>query len=300
MGKKGKRAAKASGGQPKEGTGAARRKKAAAIRKIEEGIDRLIERMEVELKDKDLFEPAIPKEECPICFLPSAYFEYKDTYMSCCGKIICSGCAYSESQLLKKNSSGKTIFRCAFCRKEFGTEQDDDDEFDQAKKRADLDDAEAMCHLATLYRRGIGVKQDELVSITHLLSASDKGNTDAMIGLAEACYKGTVIPPNEEKGARLASIVAKMGNPMAHEQLGSRAFLADAIDQANRHCFFAAKYGSKKNLLALDFLVKTGHLSQEDYDLAERLCMEANERVTSEKIELAKAYEEKWHQEARR
>ena len=145
-------------------------------------------------------------------------------------------------------------------------------------------------------------------SLKNLISASKKGNTKALVGVAEACYEGRGIPQNEEKGFRLSLIAAKMGNPIGHEQLGYQSVekvkelpqikwgtaegldvLANSINRADCHYFFAAKYGSTFSLAQLNLSVEKGRLSREAYELAERLCMEANERVKSEERELAQA-----------
>ena len=58
-------------------------------------------RIAAELHDEKLFKDP-PLEDCPICFLrmPSLYSGYR--YMSCCGKMICSGCVYAPLSMITK------------------------------------------------------------------------------------------------------------------------------------------------------------------------------------------------------
>lgn len=94
MGKKSKRSAKAGAvSNAKQSTGKARREKIAALRDIEARIDALIERLETELQDKDVFTPFPEREECPVCFVPMPLMEANGSIdMNCCGKSICDGC----------------------------------------------------------------------------------------------------------------------------------------------------------------------------------------------------------------
>ena len=49
----------------------------------------------VEISDEELFKQPSQKEDCPICFLLLPTLRTGWRYYSCCGKVICSGCAHA-------------------------------------------------------------------------------------------------------------------------------------------------------------------------------------------------------------
>ena len=69
------------------------------------------------ISDDELFREPPPKEDCPICMLPMphalAVCGVEKSYMSCCGKILCSGCVLAAQGEINK---GKMKDCCPFCR----------------------------------------------------------------------------------------------------------------------------------------------------------------------------------------
>ena len=116
MGKKGKRSAKAGGEAAKQGPGKARRERAAALREIDARLEALVEKLEDEMKDVELLGPLVPREECPICFVPMSRTPNETVYMICCGKYVCLGCAMAS---IEKDCARK----CAFCRSDTGFDE---------------------------------------------------------------------------------------------------------------------------------------------------------------------------------
>ena len=112
MGKKGKRSTKTGDGKAKQGPGKARRERAAAMKEIQADVVALIERLESETKDTELFGPLTEREECPVCFLPMPSSDTEIIYMDCCGQSICGGCVHASTLISKK------VGVCAFCRSE--------------------------------------------------------------------------------------------------------------------------------------------------------------------------------------
>lgn len=106
MGKKGKRAGK-GGGTAKHGAGKAHRERAVAMREIEAAIIALVEKLEEELHDVDVFSPLSEKEDCPVCFLPMSCPDNAG-YVPCCGKTICKGCIIHQKE---RSSPGNAAFR---------------------------------------------------------------------------------------------------------------------------------------------------------------------------------------------
>ena len=171
MGKKGKRAGKSSEGKAKQGTGKARRERAALQRDVEARIAALVTRLEEELKDADMFGPYAEREDCPICFVPMPQADADLTCCPCCGKIICAGCNYAN---VKKRLRG-----CSFCRTETGKNLLDDKEM--LLSRAEAKDINAMVALASVYGRGSQlIPKDELSSNRLLVEAAEQGHLFAL------------------------------------------------------------------------------------------------------------------------
>jgi len=72
------------------------------------------QRRAAELHDKELFKQPPPAEDCPICFLRIPTLETGSTHMSCCGKVICSGCSYAPVYDNQGNEVDNN--KCPFCR----------------------------------------------------------------------------------------------------------------------------------------------------------------------------------------
>jgi hypothetical protein len=72
-------------------------------------------KLAVELRDEILFKQ--PEEsdmgDCPICCLPHSAVEGNSMLQTCCGKLICMGCAHANR---KHELQGKHERKCPFCR----------------------------------------------------------------------------------------------------------------------------------------------------------------------------------------
>jgi len=113
-------------------------------------------RRAAELHEEALFKEVEP-EDCPVCIVRLPLLETGSTYMSCCGKVICSGCAYAPVYDDKGNRIRERT--CPFCR----TPAPDSDEetVNRLKKRADGGDAESICMMGCYYGNGhYGFPQD--------------------------------------------------------------------------------------------------------------------------------------------
>ena len=65
-------------------------------------------------QDETLFKQPPPKDDCPICFLRFPSLETGSIYLSCCGRVICSGCAHAP--LHDEEGNVVTEEPCPFCR----------------------------------------------------------------------------------------------------------------------------------------------------------------------------------------
>ena len=95
------------------------------------------------LFDKALFKQPPRKEDCPICFLRLPSLSTGNSYMSCCGKTICTGCLYAGAMVGDDQL-------CPFCRVPAPTSEE---VVKRVKTRMDVGDAEAIYDLAIIMQK---------------------------------------------------------------------------------------------------------------------------------------------------
>ena len=95
-----------------------------------------------ELHDEALFRREPPPEfgDCSICFLRLPIMGSGRSYMSCCGKMICSGCCHADVY----DNLGNIIVKeqCPFCRTPLPTSVEE--AFERLKKRMEVGDEHAF------------------------------------------------------------------------------------------------------------------------------------------------------------
>ena len=107
--------------------------------------------------DEELFRQAPPPEDCPICFLQLPLLMKGRRYQSCCGKEICSGCAFAPVYDNQGNKVDNQ--KCAFCRTPRPTSKEE--MVERNKKRVKVNDPKAIFTLGCWYRDGAnGFPQD--------------------------------------------------------------------------------------------------------------------------------------------
>jgi len=92
--------------------------------------------------------------------------------------------------------------------------------FNEATKRAELNDPSAMTLLGELYAQGLGVGRDDAKAAQWYKVAAAKGDRDALFALAMFAYEGRGGARNLEEAARLLDAAAKLGHPGAAYDLG--------------------------------------------------------------------------------
>lgn len=263
MGKKGRRAGKtggdATGGgkaatKPKQGPGKARRERAAAQREIQARADALIAKLDVELRDVELFGPPEEREECPICFVLMPLARSQRAIVPCCGKTICSACFMAA---ISAGEMGQYI--CAFCRAPvvgIGDEAADQPLRNRVKlrHRVESGDGEAMYILAQNYESGnFGVQKDHVAAMKLWLQAAELGHIPALCAIASKYPKNDFeVRTTKEQALKLAKAAAKKGGVKGHAILGILEWKVqkDTV-QALKHLVHAAIGGDKPSFKLL-------------------------------------------------
>ena len=149
-----------------------------------------------DISDDEIFKQPPPNEDCPICLLRLPLLEYGSVYKSCCGKIICSGCHHAPVY----DNLGNEICekKCPFCRTRLPTSIGE--RIERYKKRAELDDVEAIFHLGCYYDEGIyGFPQDDSKAFELYHRAGDLGCAKAYCNVGYAYGSGEGVEIDKKK-----------------------------------------------------------------------------------------------------
>ncbi len=130
------------------------------------------------------------------------------------------------------------------------------------RKAADLGDAEAIYHLAAMYKNGEGVVTDKAEAARLFRKSADLGNAEAMTILATLYTTGEGIAPDKVEAARLFRKAADLGNPAAMRNLGvayrEGRGVAKELTEAARWFRKSADLGDTNGLFYLGYAYETG------------------------------------------
>ena len=217
------------------------------------------ERRVAELHDEALFkEPPPEYGECPICFLLLPSMGSGRTYMTCCGKIICSGCRHANVY----DNQGIAIVekKCPFCRTTMPTSNKE--VIQRLKKRMEIGDSYAFFLMGCVYSRGqYGLPQDSAKATELWHKAGKFGYTH--IGAAYCNGEGVEI---DEKMARYYYELAAMeGCVVARDNLGVDEYNAGNYDKALKHYMIAVRGGDTDSVKAVQQMYMGGHVAKDQY-----------------------------------
>ena len=190
--------------------------------------------------------------DCPICCLPLSFDTTRSTtiLMSCCGKIICDGCHYTNRRLQPK---------CPFCRKDLPSTDEEWNE--RLLKRIEVNDPIALSQMGT-------ERYDEEAYISafgYWTRAAALGNVDAHYRLGSLYRDGEGVEKDEKRAVWHFEEAAIAGHPIARHNLGWLEVVNDRMDRAAKHWIIAAKLGFDVSLRNVKSAYKNGHVSKEDF-----------------------------------
>lgn len=216
-------------------------------------MERQLGNMERQLQqrdDEELFKQPPKADDCPICLqmLPNL-FSNATRFMACCSKTVCSGCAYACER------KGYDVV-CPHCKAELP--ENLADSIQQLTKRAEANNAQAMCVLGLMYQDGVdGVEKDRRKAMTLLLRASELGSTLAHLKLA--------ITAKDDEYEHYLELAAKNGCPLSRYFLGNEEANRGKIDRAIMHWKLACEGGHPGALKSILRCVQRGTASRDDY-----------------------------------
>ena len=218
-----------------------------------------------ELYDEELFKQPPPEYgDCPICMIrvPSLYTGWR--YQTCCGKVICSGCAYAP---VYDNEGNVVADTCPFCRT--STPISDAEIVKRNEKRAKAGDAIAIHDLGCNYASGDdGYPQDDTKAFELYQRAGEHGHANAYYSISNAYLRGDGVEVDEKKAIHYWELAAIRGHPIARNNLGISEWKAGKYDRAVKYFMIAARDGNPNSVKHVKLLYEQGLATKEDYSKA--------------------------------
>ena len=252
------------------------------------------------ISDEELFKQPTPyQEDCPICFLTMPSIRTGFKYMSCCGKMICSGCYYAP---VYDNQGNKVTKVCPFCRTPVPTSEEE--AIERTKKRVEVEDPLAIYNHGNYYRdgkNGFPQDMDKAFELWHRSAELGFAKAYGSIGFSYAHGRG--IEVDENKAAYYYELAAVGGDAHARRNLGLNEALEGNVDRAVKHFMIAIKNGDSKSMEIIKKLysekiieelcsegAEGGYVTKDDYTKALRLYQEYLGEIKSKQRDKAAAF----------
>ena len=221
--------------------------------------------LEKQISDEELFKQPPPAEDCPICFLLLPSLASGSKYMSCCGKLICSGCVHAP---VHDNQGNKVAEKkCAFCRALRLTTNGE--AIRRMKKRVEADDAKAMNNLGAYHITGRhGFKRDYAKALELWYRSAELGYAEAYNNIGHSYYNGKGVEIDDKKANHYYKLAVMKGNVKARYNLGVREEIAGNTKRALKHYMISVRGGYNPSLERIKQLYTNKQATKEDYTKA--------------------------------
>ena len=242
------------------------------------------------ISDEELFKQPPPDEDCPICFLRMPILNPTGSkYMTCCGKVICSGCCYAPVYDNQGNQVDNE--KCPFCRtpKPVGKK----DAVERLKKRVEKDDPIAIYSLGMYYRDGMyGYPQNHTKALELYERASELDNALAYCNIGYAYNNGKGVEVDKKKAQYYYELAAMKGCMYSRHNLGLQEENSGNMDRALKHYMLAVGSGHSESLKEIKDMYSKGKATREDYTKALQLFQEYLGEIKSPQRDEAAAFSE--------
>ena len=223
-----------------------------------------------ELFDLKLYAQPPKREDCPICMLPMPIGN-ECTYMSCCGKYICTGCVCNLTRAV-----------CPYCNTK--RPRDMADEIKRLFERMEkFNDANAMVNLGGFYKMGMnGFPIDYSQAAELVERASELGSADAHYNLGNLYHDGDGVKRDTKKAVHHWQIAAMMGNECARHNLGVIEENNGNHDRAMKHLMITAKCGHDDSLELIKEGFMMGKVTKTDFEITLRAHKASQDEMKSD------------------
>jgi len=219
-------------------------------------------RIAAELHDEKLFKQPPPKDDCPICFLRLPTLQTGYRYQTCCGKVICNGCAHAP--LFDNQGNKVDNQKCPFCRTPKPSSEKE--AIKRMKERVEANDPNAIYNLAIDYRDGTcGYSQDYTKALEVYHRAADLEFTAAYSSIGYAYDNGQGVKVDEEKAKHYWELAAMGGSVQSRYNLGNNELYAGNMDSALKHYMIAVRSGDAESVEVIQEMYTDGYATKDDY-----------------------------------
>ena len=243
-----------------------------------------------EKHDEELFKQPPPKEDCPICFIHIPFLLTGWRYQTCCGKVICSGCAYAPVYDNQGNQVDNK--KCPFCRTPVPSSEEKS--IKREEKRVEANDAIAIHNTGNYYRDGMnGYPQDHTTALELWHRAAELNHTPIYLNIGYAHNYGEGVEVDKEKATHYYELAAMGGCGRARHNLGNNEGRGGNVDRALKHYMIAIRSGYSQSLGKIKRLYLEGFATKDDYMKAlQSYQTYLGEIKSKQRDEAAAAYEE--------
>ena len=202
--------------------------------------------------------------------------------MSCCGKLICTGCIYANALSNIQDDEVK-VYTCVLCR----TSALDKEEYKKRKReRIEANDPEALrCKAAECYNEGNHDK-----AFKYWTKAAEVGSVEAHYCLGSRYGAGVCVEKDKEKAIYHLEKAAIGGHPDARHNLAFIEAENGNIDRSVKHDIIAANLGHDNSMKALLSAYKNGFITKEEYGATLRTHQAAIDATKSSQRDAAKRF----------
>jgi len=235
--------------------------------------------------DEELFKQPPRVEDCPICYLRMPTLESGSVYMSCCGKLVCSGCDFAP--LFDHQGNKVARKSCPFCRVPRSTTPHE--YIERYKIRVEAGDPIAMNKLGRCYLYEMfGLARDYTKALELYHRAAELGYAKACTSIGHAYNTGRGMEVDNKKARHYYELGAMGGDVKARWHLGAMEY---RVDRALKHYLIAVRDGDDDSLKCIKRLYSDGHVPKYEYTKALRLHQEYLDEIKStRRDEAAVAY----------
>ena len=240
------------------------------------------------LHDDAMFrEPPPEFGECPICFLRLPSMDSGRRYMTCCGKIVCSGCCHAP--VYDNHGNIITNKKCPFCRTPDPASEKE--MIERNKKRMEVGDPYAFFVMGNAYYYGLyGLPLDSAKAVDFWQKAGKFRYTN--IGYA---YSNGIGVERDEKLARhYLELAAMEGIVAARHNLGVDEDDAGNYDRALKHYMIAVRGGFTHSVKNIQHMYKNGHATKDQYANALRSHQACLVEIKSDQRDKAAAFKDSY------
>jgi len=219
-------------------------------------------RIAAELHNEKLFKQPPPKDDCPICFLRLPTLQTGYRYMTCCGKVICSGCAHAPIYDNQGNEVDNQ--KCSFCRtpKPYSEKE----AVKRMKERVEANDPHAIYAVGVFYREGVsGIIQNYTKALEHWHRAAELGHAGAYSSIGYAYNNGQGVKVDKVKALHYWELAAMGGSVQSRCNLGNNEANAGNMDRALKHYMIAVRSGDAYTVEVIQEMYTDGYAIKDDY-----------------------------------